>query len=141
MTNFHKVTDNLYRGSQPQEADIIMLRNLGVKTIINLEEWYDFNWGEGVRAANFAYERIPCNPWHPEIEDARDFLDIVEVYAYCPAFVHCKQGSDRTGMMVAIYRIEHGWSPEKAVDEMVNGGFGFHGDLYPEIVPFVLAWK
>nr|HNI57084.1 protein-tyrosine-phosphatase [Elusimicrobiota bacterium] len=41
--------------------------------------------------------------------------------------VHCQHGSDRTGTMVAIYRIAvQGWSKESALDEMVNGGYGFH---------------
>ena len=44
-----------------------------------------------------------------------------------PYLVHCQHGADRTGTMVAMYRmVIQGWSREKAVDELVNGGYGFH---------------
>ena len=44
-----------------------------------------------------------------------------------PVLVHCQHGSDRTGTMVAIYRIAYeGWSKEEATNEMINGGYGFH---------------
>ena len=41
--------------------------------------------------------------------------------------VHCQHGADRTGLLVAVYRVVvQGWSKERAIDEMTNGGFGFH---------------
>lgn len=44
-----------------------------------------------------------------------------------PVVVHCWHGSDRTGAVVAAYRIlKQGWSKEQAISEMVNGGYGFH---------------
>ena len=44
-----------------------------------------------------------------------------------PVLVHCEHGSDRTGTMVAIYRIAfEGWTKAQATDEMINGGFGIH---------------
>jgi protein tyrosine/serine phosphatase len=40
-------------------------------------------------------------------------------------FVHCQHGADRTGMMVAAYRVmEMGWTPEEAAAELPR--FGFH---------------
>jgi protein tyrosine/serine phosphatase len=42
-----------------------------------------------------------------------------------PVLMHCKHGSDRTGLMAAMYRvIIQGWSKEEALDEMTQGGFG-----------------
>lgn len=41
--------------------------------------------------------------------------------------VHCWHGSDRTGAVIAAYRIvQQGWSQHDAIDEMINGGYGFH---------------
>jgi hypothetical protein len=55
-----------------------------------------------------------------------------------PWFVHCHHGSDRTGMMVAVYRaVVQGWPMDKAIDEMINGGFGFHEIYRPFTVPFL----
>ena len=43
-----------------------------------------------------------------------------------PVLVHCKHGADRTGCIVALYRIVfQSWSKEAAIDEMHNGGYGF----------------
>jgi protein tyrosine/serine phosphatase len=42
-------------------------------------------------------------------------------------FVHCRYGSDRTGTMIAIYRIAvQNWDREEAIREMVEGGYGFY---------------
>jgi tyrosine-protein phosphatase SIW14 len=42
-----------------------------------------------------------------------------------PILIHCKAGLHRTGCMAAIYRMEYqGWSPERAVEEMKDHGFG-----------------
>ena len=41
--------------------------------------------------------------------------------------VHCQHGADRTGTMCAMYRIlREGWTADDAIDEMKNGGYGYH---------------
>lgn len=51
--------------------------------------------------------------------------------------IHCKHGSDRTGLVVAMYRIiVQGWSREEAINEMKLGGYGFHG-IYKNIIRFI----
>ena len=41
--------------------------------------------------------------------------------------MHCQQGADRTGTMMAFYRIAvQGWPKDDAIAEMKNGGYGFH---------------
>jgi len=55
-----------------------------------------------------------------------------------PVLVHCWRGSDRTGAVVAAYRIAfQGWTREQAIDELVNGGYGFHAASYPNIVNLI----
>ncbi len=72
-------------------------------------------------------EQIRFKTWHPEDEDVVKFLRIATTPAMQPVLVHCEHGSDRTGTMVAIYRIAfEGWTKAQATDEMVDGGFGFH---------------
>jgi hypothetical protein len=65
--------------------------------------------------------------WHPEEKEAVRFLKIVTDPKRAPVLVHCQHGADRTGTMVAVYRIAvQGWSKDEAIREMTQGGFGFH---------------
>jgi protein tyrosine/serine phosphatase len=44
--------------------------------------------------------------------------------------VHCRQGADRTGAIVALYRVVvQGWSKQKALLEMKDGGY-HHNELW-----------
>ena len=44
-----------------------------------------------------------------------------------PFLIHCQHGADRTGLMTAMYRIlEQGWTPDDALKELTDGGFGYH---------------
>ena len=44
-----------------------------------------------------------------------------------PVLVHCHHGADRTGLICALWRIfDDGWSRQSAIDEVIEGGYGFH---------------
>ena len=76
---------------------------------------------------NLAYEHIRMTTMNPDMDDIVRFLNIVTDSNNTPVFVHCKYGADRTGTVCAIYRvIIQGWSREDAVEEMTQGGYGFH---------------
>jgi protein tyrosine/serine phosphatase len=125
LPNFHKVSDDLYRGAQPTAAGIRQLKDMGIKTIINLRSFHSDK--DEIGNIEIGYEHIPMKAWHPEEEDAVRFLKIVTDKDKTPVFIHCKHGADRTGIMCAIYRVTVcGWSKDSALDEMTNGGFGFH---------------
>jgi protein tyrosine/serine phosphatase len=69
-------------------------------------------------------EQIRFKTWHPEDEDVIKFLRIATTPSLQPVLVHCQHGADRTGTMVAIYRIAYqGWTKKQATVEMINGGF------------------
>lgn len=54
-----------------------------------------------------------------------------------PFLIHCKYGADRTGLMSAMYRILYqNWSKEMAIDEMLNGGYGFHS-IWANIIEYI----
>ena len=96
-----------------------------IKTVLSLRN----NAGDAalVKPTGVHYEQIRFNTWDVRDEDVAQFLKIVRNPANQPVLLHCKHGSDRTGMMVAIYRIvEQGWSKEDAIAEMTQGGFGYH---------------
>jgi tyrosine-protein phosphatase SIW14 len=124
--NFYKVDEHVYRGAQPTDEGFKYLAKIGVKTVIDLR-----GAGEGrrneesvVTAAGMKYINIPMTGLTPptEAEIAR-ILGILEDGTIGPVFVHCQRGADRTGAVVAAYRIDHdGWENARALKEaMVNG--------------------
>ncbi len=125
LPNFFQVTPILYRGAQPTADGMRALEAMGVKTVLSLRA---FNDDESLLPqTKLAHPRIRFNTWHPEDEDVVRFLRIVTDPKNLPVFVHCQHGSDRTGTMIAIYRVAvQGWDREEAIREMVEGGYGFH---------------
>src|SRR5262249_61151456 len=54
-----------------------------------------------------------------------DFLAVMDDPANRPVLLHCKAGLHRTGLLVAVYRMEYeGWSQQAAVRELKANGFG-----------------
>jgi protein tyrosine/serine phosphatase len=123
--NFHKVSDDLYRGAQPDEEGFREIEKLGVKTVVNLRSFHSDR--DELEGTGLGYEHIWMKAWHPEDHEVVRFLEIVTDPGKTPVFVHCQHGADRTGTMSAIYRIViQGWAKEDAIREMTEGGYGFH---------------
>jgi tyrosine-protein phosphatase SIW14 len=129
--NIYKVDEGIFRGPAPQnDDDWKTLAQAKIKYVLDLESgaaW--FNDGSPLQEAwkgDWFGLRVYAHPlggiWPPtklELEDAVKFLR-----HYQPVYVHCKQGVDRTGMVVAYYRIENkDWEKSKAVEEMNLMGF------------------
>jgi protein tyrosine phosphatase (PTP) superfamily phosphohydrolase (DUF442 family) len=125
VDNFGQVTPWLFRGGQPGPAAFATLHQLGIRTVVNLtaEAERDQAWAE---AAGMRVVYIPLAPFGPPtLAEAELFLATIRDPEGGPYFVHCFHGSDRTGAMVACYRMAvEGWSPEQAFAEMQL--FGFH---------------
>jgi protein tyrosine/serine phosphatase len=133
LPNFAQVSPVLYRGAQPSPEGFRELKKMGVRTIVDLRALHgdqDKLQGTGLR-----YVRLHCNAWNPEEEDVIRFLKVMADPANHPVFVHCAQGADRTGCMVAVYRmVDQGWTREQAMAELAN--FGFH-PVWTQIVAFL----
>jgi tyrosine-protein phosphatase SIW14 len=127
VRNFHEVTPFLYRGGQPGHEGITELANAGMKTIICLR------WGAktiaaekaAVEAAGMKFISIPMYYWRlPGIDVTAQFLELVDNEQNWPLFVHCFHGADRTGLLVAMYRItRQSWHVDDAYKEMKACGF------------------
>jgi tyrosine-protein phosphatase SIW14 len=125
VENLHKVSEELYRGAQPSGEGLQQLKELGIKTIVNLRSFHSDRAEIG--DTGLGYEHIYMKTWHAEEEEVVRFLKIVTDPNRIPVFVHCQRGADRTGTMCAIYRVAvQGWSKEEAIEEMTKGGFGFY---------------
>ena len=125
VPNLHKIDDNLYRSAQPTRQGMKNLKLLGIKTVINLRPFYSDT--DEIRGTELLNEELSVKPWHIEDEDVIRVLRIIRKKENGPFLIHCKYGADRTGVMSAMYRIvQQGWSQDDAIEEMVNGGYGFH---------------
>ncbi|MBP1622969.1 MAG: protein tyrosine phosphatase [Acidobacteria bacterium] len=135
VPNLHRVSEALYRSAQPTPEGMKRLAKLGIKTVVNLRA---FNSDEDdLRGTKLIGEAISMTAWRPRDEEIIRFLRIVQDGARAPVLVHCQHGADRTGTMVALYRIVvQGWTKDAALEEMVEGGYGFHG-VWSNLVHYV----
>jgi len=129
LPNLSKVATGIYRGGQPTEAGITMLKSLGITTIINLRDNDDRAKTEEklATAAGIKFINIPLsNFFSPHDEKIEAILRQMTAAENQPVFVHCKRGSDRTGVAVAVYRMsQEGWTAEQANAEAKKMGFGW----------------
>jgi protein tyrosine/serine phosphatase len=125
LPNLHRIGTNLYRCAQPTSAGLRAAEKLGIKTVICLRAFHSDS--DEAKSSKLKMERIRFNTWHPENEDVVRFLKLVTQTNDGPYLVHCLHGADRTGTMIAIYRMAvQGWSKSEAIKEMTDGGFGYH---------------
>jgi tyrosine-protein phosphatase SIW14 len=121
--NFAWVSPVLCRGEQPTAEGFRELERMGVRTVVNLRSQHDDR--TMLSGTSLGYVRIPCSAWGVDREHLRQFLAIVNDPALQPVFVHCQHGADRTGFVVAGYRmVEMEWDAHSAETEL--RGFGFH---------------
>ncbi len=125
IKNFGKVNDNYFRGSQPDRAQLVALKAMGVKTIVDLRKDYVPEARQWAAELGLNYFNLPLKPSKPATKEQTDhFLTLVNDPANGPVYVHCKGGRHRTGALTAIYRITHdGWTAQQAFDEMKNYDF------------------
>jgi protein tyrosine/serine phosphatase len=121
VPNFHQVNDWIYRGGQPTPQGFRSLAKLGVKTIIDLRsssEQADTEKKQ-VDALGMFYVHVPLHGYlSPKPADLDRAFSVLDDRSQWPVFVHCREGKDRTGMIIACYRISHeGWTNQRAAEE------------------------
>jgi protein tyrosine/serine phosphatase len=128
LPNFHQVNDHVFRGGQPLPDGWAALAKMGVKTVIDLRRTDEHSTEEeakAVQAANMKYLNFPMKgvvaPSHEQVAKILALLDSNE-----PVFIHCKRGSDRTGAVIACYRIAHDrWDRQLALNEAKSFGMAW----------------
>ena len=135
LPNLHKVNERLYRGAQPEDGGFDELKRMGIKTVVNLRTLHSDR--SECEKSGLDYVPISVQAWEAETSEVLEFLELLNDPQRHPVFVHCQHGADRTGMMVALYRmVIENWSREDAIREMTEGGFGFHS-IWQNIVNYV----
>jgi protein tyrosine/serine phosphatase len=125
IPNFGKVNDHYYRGSRPNEIQIEGLRQLGVRTVIDLTKDFNPRESKWVEKNGMKYFLIPLTTREAATaEQTSEFLRLANDPKNWPVYVHCKGGRHRTGEMTAIYRITNdNWTADQAYEEMKKYDF------------------
>jgi tyrosine-protein phosphatase SIW14 len=137
--NVGKVSDVLFRGAQPSQQGFAELKKLGVTTVVDLRgNSGPVAWERGqVESLGMRFVNIPVGGMsNPTDAQVAQFLKLFRNDPQQKVFVHCYYGEDRTGVMVAAYRIaQQNWTADRAIGEM--NSFGFHSRWHPGMRTYV----
>ena len=137
LSNLYKVDEHLYRSEQPHSLEMKKLQGFGLKTILNLRNTRNDN--REAKATNLNLNHVPINTWRISYDDLVRSMIIIRK-AEKPVLVHCLHGSDRTGAVVAVYRIvDGGWTKKEAIEELQQGGYGYHQKWFPNIIQLIAS--
>ncbi len=132
FNNLYSINDFIYRSEQPSKKGFKELEASGVKTIINLRRLRNDN--KKARNTNLKLEHIPLATKKITEDDIIEVMQLIQ-NAKKPLLVHCWHGSDRTGVMIAAYRIVfENWTKKDAIDEFKLKEFGYHIKKYPNLL-------
>jgi protein tyrosine/serine phosphatase len=141
LPNFSEVRAGyLYRGAQPladpdTHADgyEVLISEYHIRTVVDLLNEPVDHWIKRRRAdcarmtatekGSLRYVRLAAYEPFPSRKTLIRFLRIVADPANRPVFLHCASGENRTGAMIAGFRVvEDLWEPADAKAEMTNFG-------------------
>lgn len=121
ISNLFRVDQKLYRSAQPKQKGFKQLHEMGIHHILNLREFHKSS--DKIGKLPLEEYRVPMSVFDPKYDDLVKAIRYI-IQSNTPVLVHCMKGSDRTGTVVAAYRISiQGWSKENAIKEMIEGGY------------------
>lgn len=127
--NLHQVDAKVWRSSQPGKQQFAELEKTGIGEVLNLRRYHS----DDELAGNLKCHHVRMRAGNLNDGDMLEVLRIL-VNAEDPIVVHCWHGSDRTGAVVALYRmVVQRWPREKAIAEMTEPQYGHHADTFPNI--------
>ena len=121
LSNFQQVNEALCRGAQPSDDGFRELAKQGVKTILDLRGGAGRSSHEAqvVRSLGMQYINVPLDGFQaPSADEVSKVMAVLNDPNAGKVFVHCRRGADRTGTVLAMYRIGHDhWTNQQALDE------------------------
>jgi len=126
IPNFHVVAPGIYRGAAPTTQGLSALKDMGIRTIIDLRISPKLVKLEKAQALamGFSWINLPMGSEPPTQKQVDILLATLCKAPAEPVFVHCQHGADRTGCMIGIYRVQvQDWSFAQAWPEMRRYGF------------------
>jgi len=139
IINFGQVSPTLFRGGQPSTQGYRALKQMGIGLVVSfrVEKGDTTMERRQVEAQGMRFVSLPWRAWDgPSDDNVRQFLALLASNPNTKVFVHCQQGRDRTGTMIALYReaVEH-WCAASAVSEMK--AYHYHHFFFPHLETYV----
>jgi protein tyrosine/serine phosphatase len=132
--NLFEVTPSLYRSEKIEPKFLPQLQQLGITTVISFRKFHRYD--EIFKKAGIKMVRVPMLTWRLRDAEIKKALNHIN-QANGKVLIHCQHGADRTGLVAAMYRIvEQGWSKQDALDELKNGGYGYHS-MWKNIIEYI----
>ena len=127
--NLHRVDQKVWRSGQPARCDFRELERQGIGEVLCLRRWHS----DKEEAGDLKRHHVRMRAGAIRDEDIVAALRVM-VSAEKQLLVHCFHGADRTGVVVAMYRmVAQDWSRERAIAELVDEAHGHHAEVFPNI--------
>lgn len=135
LKNFYHLDDKVYRSEQPDKESMERLEKFRIKEILNLRQYHSDD--DEAKGTKLILHHIKVNTSKVSYQQIFRALEFIK-NSKGPILIHCWHGSDRTGVISASYRIVfQNWSKKMAIDEMRNGGYGYHESFYPGLIKVI----
>ena len=132
VENSYRVCEELYRSAQPERHGFTTLQKQGIRSVLNLREYH-----KDTRKARHTQLYLMAYPVASSEMTAADVENCLALIARAPkpVLVHCWHGSNRTGIVVAAYRIVYqNWSVADAEKELCDERYGFRPSWYSNLL-------
>lgn len=128
--NLHRVDERVWRSGQPTRMNFRELEKQGIGEVLCLRRWHSDKEEAG---EDMKLHHVRMRAGSIRDEDIVAALRIM-VAAESPLLVHCFHGADRTGVVIAMYRmVVQDWSRERAIAELIDEAHGHHAEVFPNI--------
>ncbi len=126
VRNFGEVDQTVWRGGAPTDEALRELKSLGVSTVVDLRQEGPGRQHERelVEQLGMRYQHVPLrSTTAPTQDEIKQILGFLLGQPSGKVYVHCLRGKDRTGTVIACYRIQHdGWDNQRALEEAKSYG-------------------
>ncbi|WP_244153084.1 dual specificity protein phosphatase family protein [Rodentibacter genomosp. 1] len=128
QNNLYRVDNNFYRSEQLERQAEPLLDQLNIKTIVNLRFFDRNDDKQAFGHKNIHLINTPLLTWAITPEEVAAILwQIRQNQKNGAVLVHCYHGADRTGLIVAMYRVLYqNWNLNEAKREMQQAPYGYH---------------
>ena len=129
VPNFYRVSAEFYRSAQPDAQGFRNLESLGLRAVVSLRQ--TVNDAPLAAGTGLSLARVPMKSRYVGEKNGAKVVqamrDLRAGMQLGPVLVHCHHGADRTGLIVALWRVLYeSWTRQQAIDELIEGGYGFH---------------